>query len=599
MTAEAVNNVQGIHCRSLFEGKFETKLIPSSAWLCCFFKINYITKLKKTNRGSKISRRASSRASNSRSVNPIRCYVFLGCHSLLILPVHPELDTDTVCRANLQYQDAPKNVTRITGTDCVPQHAYYHIIIKVYQLFLYEPTSKDIFTSLHRDVTAFITEQLNIGIQEGREFFENKIKVFLSKHPDFLKVTDEKELQDRINFLWDLLRTDIFKNVKNTCQLGVVSTISSDDVKEDLLKGQGTVSPEAKTAFNETVYGFHVSLCIGDYIVSMSLDREQLFRAQTQLSFSFFNSEILLYMSSPDFMIQVNSIITDYYFAKQLGPVPMGIKMANNPATEFTFFECGCKTIALHWYNTSTRSFELTTNIKLPGRAEHIVSTNQQGQYYMFVNNFPSMGIMRTMVITGGILPTYDEQRVNHVLDIQFGDTSNDSMKTSLRDSQPSSLTDDDQEQNDTPVAVEAGAAAAAAGEVNMVGTVDSVEAVEVGRKRSAVEESNPNPSRIKRIKTGIQTACSWLKEIFNLRTPTCSVDIKYRNDRVVFCMPTHREHNRIQDKILKRYRESKTSKHAGCRPVSRKYVSKNISHKKGRRMFVTHRRSLRLEKLK
>jgi len=116
MTAEAVNNVQGIHCRSLFEGKFETKFIPSSAWLCWFFKINYITKLKKTNRGSRISRRASSRASNSRSVNPIRCYVFLGCHSLLILPVHPELDTDTdtVCHANLQYQDAPKNVTRIT-----------------------------------------------------------------------------------------------------------------------------------------------------------------------------------------------------------------------------------------------------------------------------------------------------------------------------------------------------------------------------------------------------------------------------------------------------------------------------------------------------
>jgi hypothetical protein len=284
-------------------------------------------------------------------------------------------------------------------------------------------------------------------------------------------------------------------------------------------------------------------------------------------------------MSSPGFMRQVNRIITDYYRANQLGPVPMGIKMTNNPATEVAFFECGCKTLCLY-YNNTTGRLELNTNIKLPGRAEHIVSTNQQGQYYLLVNNFPSIGKMGTMIITGGILPTYDEQRVDAVLDIQFGDTSNDSMETSFRHSQPSSLTDDD-----TP-----GAAAA----------VEAAAAVDVGRKRSAVEASNHPPSRMNRIKTGIQTACSWLMDIFNLRTPTCSVDIEYsKSHRAVFCMPTRQEHKSIQHNIFRNYREWMRGVTAGCRPVSRKYGRKNISHKKGKKMCVTHRRSLRREKLK
>ncbi|NBO72501.1 hypothetical protein EBV26_18790, partial [bacterium] len=419
MSAEAVNNIQGHACRSLFEREFNTKFIESSD-LCEFFKINYITELN----GS-----TSKGRSKGRSVNPIRCYALLGCHSLLIIPVHPVLDTDTdtdtVYELRLQYEDAPVNVTRITGTDCVPQHAYYYLIVKMYQLFLDKPTSKNIFGRLDRNVTAFITEQLNIGIQEGREFFENKIRVFLSRHSDFLKVTDKNELQDRINFFWDLLRSDKFKDVKQTLQTGVISTISKDDVKSYSLHNHVTVSTEARKAFEKTVYGFHVLVCIGDYVVSMSLDRAQLFPDESgELSYSFFNSEIILYMSSRRFMTQVRRIIDDYYRDNsELGPVPRGI-MIHIPTHKVAFFECGCKTLALHWYNKSTGNFELTTNIKLPGRAEHIVSRNHQGQYYLPIHNFPSNGIRGIMIITGGILPTYDERRVDAVLDIQYDDTS-------------------------------------------------------------------------------------------------------------------------------------------------------------------------------
>ena len=588
-------DVQGDSFRNLFEKEYDTTFISPQEFFEKF-KINYITKIN-----SSTSKGRSKGRSKGTSVNQIRGYVVSDLHSLLIQPLPRDTSRYIL---DLQYEPAPDNVTRITGTDCVPQHAYYSLIVKTYELFLYEPRSKHIFNRLHRDVTDFITEQLNIGIQEGREFFENKIKVFLSKHPDFLKVTDENVLRERIQFLYDLLRTDKLKNVNKTYQRGVVSTISRDDVEKYSLESHVTVSQAAKDAFEKTVYGFHVSLCIGDYLVSMSLDRMLLFpndsvEENEDMSFSFFNSEILLYMSSQEFITQVMKIIENYYTNPLLGGIPESIQrmmVSADHSHEVTFFECGCKSLCL--YNSTTGKYELDTNTKLPGRAEHIVSTDQHGNYYLLVHNFPSMGIMSTLNITGGNLPTYDEQGANVVLRIQFGDTSNDSMET-LRHSQPSSLTDDDQEQNDTPVEVEAGAAAAAAaGAVNMVGTVDSVEAVEVGRKRSAVEAINPNPSRINRIKTGIQTACSWLKEIFNLRTPTCSVDIN-RNDIVVFCMPTHQEHNRIQHKILKRYRQWLTSKRAGCRPVSLKYVRKNISHKKGRRMFVTHRRSLRLEKLK
>jgi hypothetical protein len=544
---------------------------------------------------------------------------------MLLLSPTPDPTRPDVYRANLEYEDvATGNVTRITSTDLVPQHAYYYLVMKIYELFLHPAASESIFREDMEQIAEFITQELNSGLDDGRAFFEDKVRRFLRSHPDFLKHTDPEELQTRINAVWDLLRTDLFKNAGSTVQKGVVSSIALDDVDRYELAGQGRVTLAAEEAFKKTVYGFHVLVYLpGGHVISMSFSREDLFHdSSSDKVFSFFNSDMIKYMASLDFMRVVNDSIELYNF-KNKSCVPL--LKRDKSSHHLTIFECGCKSPGLVNVSTGT----LTTDTKLPGRREHIVGNSGDG-HYIFVDKFPSPDSMSTrLVVTSSEkftdLPNFCEygniDAVHSVLDIEYGDNGGDSVGALFGDS-PLRM-HGSQEQEEHSRIVQAALLHASNGAPNVV--VPEKEEEEASSKEemdergegegAAVASGMPSRWVFDRVRSGLGTACNFIRSIFFSSTPTCSaedgVNIEYRG-HAVFYVPTQEDVKKgipIKKKSMTNLTwpearmlwlgvgEMSADLGGGRRPVSRKYRNnkKNISRKKGKkRMSLRHRRSRR-----
>ena len=629
-------DIQGTACKELFVTTFPGTVFLDPHEICSYFKINAVWPL-------------SEEASHHDVQTVVASLQF---HSMLLLSPTPGPDPTRpdVYHANLEYE-LVDNVTRITGADLVPQHAYYYLVMKIYELFLHPAASESMFHPDMEYIAKFITEQLNSGLADGRAFFEDKVRRFLHEHPDFLQTTDAQELQNNINAIWDLLRSDEYKNAGKTVQKGIVSTISRLDVDEYSLKGQGTVSVEGTAAFKKTVYGFHVLVYIGGHVISMSLSREDLFHDRNENVFSFFNSDMIKYMASTGFAKQVDSIIEKYNFYKRGGgPVPL---LRLGELHHLTFVECGCKSPGLLHYD-STGKLTLTTDTKLPGRREPIVGNSGDGRRYILVDNFPLPGSMNTILyvvtypegFTG--LPNFCEygntDAVNRVLGIEYGDNGVDSMGGVNGDSPlriPGS-----QEQEEHSRIVQAALVHASNGAPNVV---VSEKAEDVASSKEEMYErgegaaaapagppSNPGMSSGRffgTVMSGLGTACNFIRSIFFPHTPTCSAEDDARNyanigfrQHVVFCAPTKEEDIAIkglpesaQEGVvivaasLRRKKGAMTqlpwsearefffgnddSSQGGRRHVSRKYRNnkKNISRKKGKkRMSLRHRRSRR-----
>ena len=582
--------------------------------ICGYFEINDVWKL-----------------SEEKATDNVRVVASLQFHSLQILS--PTRVSEGVYHANLEYEDVA-DVTRITGADLVPQHAYYYLVMKIYELFLHPDASESMFRQDMEDIAQFITEQLNSGLEDGRAFFEDKVRRYLPSHPHFLQTTDAQKLQSNINAIWDLLRSEEYKNAGSTVQKGIVSTISCRDVEEYSLEDQGRVSDEGTAAFNKTVYGFHVLVYIRGHVISMSLSRGYLFHGRSGNVCSFFNSNMIKYMASKEFMNQVHDIIEQYNtlnYKRDGGPVPL--PQRDKKPFHLTFVECGCKSPGLLHYD-STGKLTLTTETKLPGRREHIVGQAGDRSRYILVDNFPLPGSMNTtLYVTSSDgfpnLPNFCEYDymdiVHRVLGIKFGKDDFDSMKTE-GDSPPQLYLLLDSPQPSDPVPQPS--------DPVMMALVNASRGAPTVQEVVPVAASGPAHGLFDRVKSGLGTACNFIRGIFFPHTPTCSAEDSAKNyanigfrDRVVFCAPTKLEDSAIKKGLpestrldvvraavsVRRKSMAMTrlpwlkarelwlgvddSHRGGRRPVSRKYRNnkKNISRKKEKkRMSLRHRRSRR-----
>jgi hypothetical protein len=605
--AAGVAAVENEDYQRLFVTTFPGTVFLDPRTICSCFEINHVWKLSHKKVKDHV----------------VRVVASLQLHSLQILSPTPVPGGQTgVYHANLEYEELPSNVTRITGADLVPQHAYYYLVMKIYELFLHPAASESMFRQDMEDIADFITEQLNSGLADGRAFFEDKVTRFLRSHPDFLQTTDAQELQNNINAIWDLLRSDEYKNAGNTVQKGIVSTISRHDVEEYSLEGQGTVSAEGADAFKKTVYGFHVLVYVGGHVISMSLSREDLFRAHRNVEvFSFFNSDMIKYMASIDFLKQVYAIIERYIKSNSNRHDELdGLESGYSDQCDLTVVECGCKSPV--FVDDSTRPLTLTTNTKLPGRREYYGGVNASGNHYIFLDNFPSRVPMNTtLYVTSSErfadLPNFCEYdniaAVNRVLGIEYGDSVG-SLDT-LRDSPPQSLGPEYyKKQADLALSI----ALQGASTVPVAASEAAVDAPGA----SAVEVAKPPGGLFVKVMSGVGAACNFIRGIFFPHTPTCSAE-DYANigfrEHVVFCVPTKSEDIAIKGqsrpestrwdvvKASVSWSEARAlwlgvggmavNLGGGRRPVSRKYrnVKKNISRKKGKkRMSLRHRRSRR-----
>jgi hypothetical protein len=614
-------DIQGTACKELFVTTFPGTVFLDPPAICSCFEINNVWKL-------------SDKAPHHDVQTVVASLQF---HSLQILSTTPDSDSDSdsdsdptrphVYHANLEYEVAPLNVTRITGADLVPQHAYYYLVMKIYELFLHPAASESMFHP-DMDIVQFITQELNSGLADGRVFFEERVNKFFQSNPEFLKHTDPEELQTSIAAVWDVLRSDEYTNADNTVQKGIVSTIALDDVKKYSLKGQGRVTREAEEAFNKTVYGFHVLVYIHGHVISMSLSREDLFSSLgrgEETVFSFFNSDMIKYMASADFMKQVNDIIQSYNAANTSNVVPLlqidQSSQLDQSSHHLIISECGCKSPGLLHYD-STGKLTLTTDTKLLGRREHIVGQAGDGRRYILVDNFPLPGSRSTRVVVTSfkeftVLPNFCEYdnmaAVHRVLRIEFGDNGEDSVSTVYGDSYtPVFSLDPEVQMQNAVAAIEKKKKE----EEEKEGEVEEVEEGEVGpQKRNRVDAVvMQRPGLLGRVRTGLGTACNFIRGIFGYSTPTCSANINHR-EHVVFVVPTEEEDENL---VTKKSMPQSMTKWpwleararwlgkvvgmsaelgGGRRPVSRKYRNnkKNISRKKGKkRMSLRHRRSRR-----
>jgi hypothetical protein len=602
--------VENENYRTLFVSTFPGTVFLDPRTICSCFEINDVWKP----------------SHKKVKDHDVRVVALLQLHSLQILSPTPDSEPTRpdVYHANLEYEVAPSNVTRITGADLVPQHAYYYLVMKIYELFLHPAASEIMFREDMEDIADFITEQLNSGLEDGRAFFENKVTLFLTSHPDFLQTTDAKELQNNINAIWDLLRSDEYKNAGSTVQKGVVSTISRRDVEEYSLEGQGTVSVEGADAFKKTVYGFHVLVYVGGHVISMSLSRASLFSSRgigEETVFSFFNSDMIKYMASFDFLKQVYGIIELYIKSNSNRHHELdGLQSGYSDQCDLTVVECGCKSPGLLHYD-STGKLTLTTDTKLPGRREHIVGQAGDGRRYILVDNFPLPGSMNIQLFvtssekfTG--LPNFCEYAnmaaVHRVLGIEFGKDDFNSLNTESDSPQPS-----------YPVMIALVNASR--------GAPTMPEAVPVSptmHEVAPVVAPGAAPGFFDRVRSGVGAACNFIRGIFFPHTPTCSAEDDARNyananigfrQHVRFCVPTKSDDITIKGqsrpestrwdvvKASVSWSEARArwlgvggmavNLGGGRRPVSRKYrnVKKNISRKKGKkRMSLRHRRSRR-----
>lgn len=588
--------------RTLFMDNFPDTEFLEPSEICNYFKINHVWKL-----------------SEEKATDNVRVVASLQFHSLQILS--PTLTSEGVYRAKLEYERVD-NVTRITGADLVPQHAYYYLVMKIYELFLHPAASEIMFREDMEDIAQFITGQLNSGLADGRAFFEDKVGRFLRSHPSFLKSTDEQELQNNINAIWDLLRSDEYKNAGNTVQKGIVSTISRRDVEEYSLEGQGKVSPAGEEAFKKTVYGFHVLVYVGGHVISMSLNRDHLFHVHNHNKvFSFFNSDMIKYMASLDFVNQVYRIINQYNESEGNRPHELvQLKSDESDRCTLTFVECGCKSPGLlHDYSNGKRT--LTTKTKLPGRREPIVGQVGDGRRYILVDNFPLPGSTIQLIVTSENpnLPNFceyaDVNAVHRVLGIEFGKDEVHSLETQMDSPPQLHLFPSDSPQPSDPQML--------------------LRALVNPSRGAPVAVPDPAGGLFGRVRNGVGAACNFIRGIFFPHTPTCSAEDSskdYANigfrQHVVFCAPTNSEDSDIK-KVLpeseevgvgrgaavsaERSRMAMTrlpwlkarelwlgvdDSHGGARrPVSRKYRNnkKNISRKKGKkRISLRHRRSRR-----
>lgn len=615
--AAGVAAVENEDYQRLFVTTFPGTVFLDPRTICSCFEINHVWKL----------------SHKKVKDHDVRVVASLQLHSLQILSPVPGGQTG-VYHANLEYEVAPSNVTRITGADLVPQHAYYYLVMKIYELFLHPAASESMFHPDMEHIAQFITEQLNSGLADGRAFFEVKVTRFLQLHPRFLQTTDAQELQNNINAIWDLLRSDEYKNAGNTMQKGIVSTISRRDVEEYSLEGQGTVSAEGADAFKKTVYGFHVLVYIGGHVISMSLSRASLFSSRgigEETVFSFFNSDMIKYMASFDFLKQVYGIIELYIKSNSNRHHELdGLQSGYSDQCDLTVVECGCKSPV--FVDDSTRPLTLTTNTKLPGRREYYGGVNASGNHYIFLDNFPSRAPMNTtLYVTSSERFTnspnfceYDNiAAVNRVLGIEYGDSVG-SLYT-LRDSPPQSLCPEyDKKQADLALSI----ALQGASTVPVVASGAASGAAVDAPGASAVEVAKPPDGLFVKVMSGVGAACNFIRGIFFPHTPTCSAE-DYANigfrEHVVFCVPTKSEDIAIKGQSRPEstrwdvvnasvsWSEARAlwlgkvvgmgevgmsaGLDGGRRPVSRKYrnVKKNISRKKGKkRMSLRHRRSRR-----
>ena len=597
--------------RKLFVDKFPGTEFLEPSEICSYFKINDVWNL-----------------SEEKASHDVRVVASLQFHSLQILS--PTRVSEGVYHANLEYEDVA-NVTRITGADLVPQHAYYYLVMKIYELFLHPDASESMFRQDMEHIAQFITDQLNSGLADGRAFFEDKVRRYLQSHPHFLQHTDAQKLQSNINAIWDLLRSEEYKNAGSTVQKGIVSTISPSDVEEYSLEDQGRVSDEGTAAFKKTVYGFHVLVYVGGHVISMSLSRVDLFHGRSGNVCSFFNSNMIKYMASKEFMKQVHDIIEQYNtlnYKRDGGPVPF--PQLDN--IHLTFVECGCKSPGLLHYD-STGKLTLTTETKLPGRREHIVGQAGDRSRYILVDNFPLPGSMNTtLYVTSSDgfpnLPNFCEYDymdiVHRVLGIKFGKDDFDSMKTE-GDSPPQLYLLLDSPQPSDPVPQPS--------DPVMMALVNASRGAPTVQEVVPVAASGPAGGLFGRVRSGLGTACNFIRGIFFPHTPTCSAEDSakdYANigfrDHVVFCAPTKSEDSAIKglpgstrwdvvraavsvrrksmamtrlpwSEAREFFLEKDDSHRGGRRPVSRKYRNnkKNISRKKEKkRMSLRHRRSRR-----
>ena len=547
----------------------------------------------------------------------VRVVASLQFHSLQILSPVPEGQTG-VYHANLEYEDVA-DVTRITGADLVPQHAYYYLVMKIYELFLHPAASESMFRGDMEHIADFITEQLNSGLADGRAFFEDKIKRFLKSDNVFLKSTNPQKLQNNINAIWDLLRSDEYKNAGSTVQKGIVSTISPHDVEEYSLESQGKVTAAAKAAFKKTVYGFHVLVYVGGHVISMSLSREDLFRAHPGTMISFFNSDMIKYMDSDEFMKQVYGIIGKYNTSKGNKHHELVELLRPDKPFHLTFLECGCKSPGLFHYNSTG-----IIGTKLSGRREYYVGMNEGGNRYVFVDNFPFPGSNIQLFVTSEDhnLPNFCEYNnmaaVHRVLDIVFGPSSNSQSSTTAQLSQ--SQTTDSPTENDKEM-VNASLLNALQGAPTVQEVVPVADpGAAVAAQGAAVATVEPSDGFVVKVMSGVGAACNFIRGIF-FPTPTCSAknyaNIGFR-DHVVFCVPTNSEDIAIKElsrpestrwdvvkaktslswlKAREFFLGMDYSPQGGRRPISRKdrNVKKNISRKKEKkRMSLRHRRSRR-----
>ena len=605
----------------LFVSTFPGTVFLAPSEICSCFEINDVWELSKKESHYKVDRVVAS----------------VQLHSLQILSPTPDpAGQPGVYHAKLKYKEAPANVTRITGADLVPQHAYYYLVMKIYELFLHPAASENMFREDMEHIAQFITEQLNSGLEDGRAFFEDKVIQFLQSDKVFLKSTNPQELQNNINAIWDLLRSDTFKPAGNTMQEGIVSTIAFNDANDYKLASQGRVTDAAEAAFKKTVYGFHVLVYIRGHVISMSLSRRHLFNSDTHPStvFSFLNSDMIKYLASREFMEQVYKKVNTSEFHH----LPTNIQEESLSSLHQLFFaECGCKSpVLLH--KDSTGKLTLTTKTTPPGRREPIVGQAGDGRRYILVDNFPFPDSMNTtLYVTSSDgfpnLPNFCEYdniaAVHRVLGIKFEKDDFHSMDTEP-DSHPQSLGPeyDDKKQADLALLN----ALQGASTVQEVMAVDAPGAA-VDAPGASAADPEPAGGLFGKARRGVGAACNFIRGIF-FPTPTCSAEDDAKNyanigfhDHVVFCVPTKEDDSAIKKGSMpgstpwdvvraasvppnkmamtrlpwSEAREfffgEDDSPRGGRRPISRKYRNnkKNISRKKGKkRMSLRHRRSRR-----
>jgi hypothetical protein len=621
-------------CITAFKHTFPDTEFLEPSEICSCFEINDVWEL-------------SEKASHHDVQTVVASF---GLHSTLILFPTPDPERNPgVYYANLEYERVDENVTRITSTDLVPQHAYYYLVMKIYELFLHPDASERIF---NQDIARFITQELNSGLVDGREFFEERVKKFFESNPEFLKHTDPEELQTSIAAVWDILRSDKFKLAGSTVQKFFISTVGFDDPEKYELKSQGTVTKDASEAFHKTVYGFHVLVYINGHAISMSLSRAKLFSrysfSDKKQVFSFFNSEMIKYMASPDFMDLVRGIIEGPGSTLLSTKMPEVERLKVGEKQKLFAFECGCKSPIIGGYDRDGK-LTLTYQTKRPDHREHIVGMDHKRKHYIFVNNYPSLGSLDTRLFVTcspefNRLPNFCKyeniKAVNRVLGIEYGDNGVDSMGGVNGDSPPRMPGSHEQEEHSR--IVQAALVHASNGAPNVVvpekaeyvaSSKEEMDERGVGAAAApAGTPSNPGMSSGRffgKVMSGLGTACNFIRSIFGYSTPTCSagggVNIEYLGS-AVFCVPTQEEDKKgilIKKKLRTRPMtmlswpearalwlgevvgmeegEGEVGMSAdlggGRRPVSRKYRNnkKNISRKKGKkRMSLRHRRSRR-----